>query len=282
MSMYNEDEDNISAADEILNQLEEGDENLAPDDETLNWAVQRIEEANLFKYLLVTPIFTNDSAAPEIVQSVNAKLQRFAMEELKELLGGAKERKVQQEVTKQFTDDEAGALKILAGKVLEKTGGVPTPPEERTPNINPINASNARTIGTNAIAVKNNGPQKTNNPTPPARKATPVSGKKQTTKKISTAGMSAEEVKKVELVEKNKNRRVAKSPIQGIPQPVNNAWAASHAKAGAQHASQSMNTSKVGLTDTLIGLELATPQTTQSSSGGEGVDAAIQFDPDQQ
>jgi hypothetical protein len=268
--LFDEDE-SYSPADEILNQLDE-DQLDAPDSEALNWAVQRIEEANLFKHLLVTPIFTENSADAAIVASVNAKISRFAMEELKELLGGKREEKLKQ-IESQFNENEVFALKTIAAKVIEKTGGTqPAAPTERTPTINSIDVGN-RQISTNKVATASN-PPKTNNPAPAARPS--VSTNKASQKKVapakSTKNMTAEEKKKHDLVQKNNKRVTPTSPIQPIAQPVNGSWA----------QGQAFNNERSGnkVLSSIVGLELAMPATAPAAS--EGADSAIEFDPDQQ
>jgi hypothetical protein len=264
--MYNEEDENYSAADEILNQLEDQEEMEMPDGETLNWAVQRIEEANLFKYLLVTPIFTEKSADPSIVASVNSKIARFAMEELKELLGGKREESVVRVAESQFNDNEVFALKTIAAKVIEKTSGTSVAPEERTPTINPIDVG-SKQISTNKVMPS---PQPKASSPAPAKQAAKAPTK-QVVKK-STKGMTEAEVKKQRILEKNAARVAPTPPIQPIAQPVNGTWAQGQAFAN-QGRGQSVLSS-------IVGLELATPMTPVSS--GQGSDSAIEFDPDQQ
>ncbi len=274
--MINDDENN-SVVDEVLEQYEQDlEEN---NNETVNWAVQRIEEANLFKYLLSTPIFAENSADPAIVASVNAKVARFAMNELKELLGGKKEEEVVK-VESPFSPEETFALKTLAAKVIEKTGGQ-APTAERTPTMNSIEVNNTRQIATNQIKTST-GPKMNNvGPSRPANIPAPPQTKKVVKPVKSTKGMSPEEKRKHDLVEKNSKKVTPTSPITPIPQPVNGSWATSHARAGAAQSGDAKGGKDI--LGSIIGLELASPaQTGGSSSGGEGVDSAIEFDPDQQ
>lgn len=262
------DDENYSAADEILNQIEDDqNEEITQDGETLNWAVQRIEEANLFKYLLSTPIFAQNSADPAIVASVNSKISKFAMNELKELLGGKKEEKLTQAPASQFNEDEVLALKTIASKIIEKTGTSKAIPEDRTPTINSIDVNN-RQIATNKIAANQPTP-KTNNPIP--KQAVKV--KQASTLTKSTKNMTPEEKKRHDLAEKSAKRKAQAPPVQPIAQPVNQTWAQAHSQ-----GTQKGLVGGISLAS-LVGVEMATPITANLSKSGDG---AIEFDPDNQ
>jgi len=140
--MFN-DED---TADEVLESLTEteGQDSV---DKMMNEAMQRIEEANLFKTLIKTPIFGQNSASPEIIESVQKKITEFARKELAVLLGivPANHYQVQPQVKSPFDEEEVEALKGLAARVLKR---VPTPVPERTPQIMQIKTvDNSKLVG---------------------------------------------------------------------------------------------------------------------------------------
>lgn len=116
-----------TAAAEVLQSVEEEHTDKVRQEqevmETLSEAVKRIEEANLWKTLLTMDVFTVESARNEIVSSANAKLRKFARENL-EICVGIKsveqERLAVQQVKLPFDTEEMQALKILAAKVLKR------------------------------------------------------------------------------------------------------------------------------------------------------------------
>lgn len=130
------------SADEILDSLEQSDESDDEDiDATMSQAVKRIEEANLFKLLIKQPVFSEGSASPDILKSVNKKVREFAKRELEILLGlrSAKEdvKIIQQKVELPFSEQEISALKILASKITKREPSV-QPAEEKVPTMNAI------------------------------------------------------------------------------------------------------------------------------------------------
>jgi len=92
--------------------------------ETLSEAVRRIEEANLWKTLLTLDVFQLGSARPEISESANAKIRKFARENLEICVGiktrEAAPKQITQTIKLPFDTEELQALKILAAKVLKR------------------------------------------------------------------------------------------------------------------------------------------------------------------
>lgn len=143
-----------------------------------NSAVKRIEEANLFKTLITSDIFTAGSASPEILASVNGRIKQFATEQLEQLLGMSKpaETKV---VNAQFSDKEVEILRGLAGKVLNNINASQTPkvPELRPiaiePQLQKVQIAMERPV-TASLNTKPQAPVKTQpapqKPPPPAQK----------------------------------------------------------------------------------------------------------------
>jgi len=141
-------EENSSAADEILESLDQDQESDEEDiDATMSLAVKRIEEANLFKLLIKQPVFAEGSASTDILQSVNKKVREFAKKELEILLGlrPAKEevKIVQQKVELPFSEQEVAALKIIASKITKREPSVQTT-EEKIPTMNAIQVQDAQ------------------------------------------------------------------------------------------------------------------------------------------
>lgn len=122
--MYDFDEEEsgeyATGADEVIQNLEDG----APADQTyseeeyaadaMSQAMQKIEEANLFKTLINQDIFAPNSARPEILESVNGKIRRFAMKQLEMSLGLRAEENAQPMVSSPFDDAEVHTLKLLS------------------------------------------------------------------------------------------------------------------------------------------------------------------------
>lgn len=110
------------AAEALTSLASEEAETLAAEQQSeqiLHQAVQRIEEANLFKLLITQQVFAPGSANPQILASVNNKIKQFAIRELELLLGIDSGQRVEQ-VKSPFDEDETQALKILASKVLKR------------------------------------------------------------------------------------------------------------------------------------------------------------------
>ncbi len=127
-SVLEEIEEEARAAEQVEDQAEEA------------WllAMQKIEEANLFKLLIKQPVFTQDSASPRILNAVNNKIKMFAIRELESLLGIKPK---DEEVKSPFSKDETEALRLLASKVLKKDY-IPTAQKVEikpaTPSLAPI------------------------------------------------------------------------------------------------------------------------------------------------
>lgn len=130
--MYDFDEDSGEyAALEQDNADKVVDELLEPEDsaqeelfesasEVMDQAVQRIEEANLYKTIINQSLFAQGSARPEILKAVNKKFKDFAIQQLKILLGMEEEKK--QAIVaagNQFNNAEMQVLKMLIAKVLK-------------------------------------------------------------------------------------------------------------------------------------------------------------------
>jgi len=197
-------------AEEVLENLEDGlpadfqnGEEYAAD--VMNSAMQRIEEANLFKTLVNQDIFAPNSARPEILNSVNAKIRQFAIEQLETLLG-IRSPKSQSadlpfddgEVAQlkmllgNFSEVEVRVLKMLIGKVLKTDSNfVAQSTPERKPELQQIQAPTpvVKQIGTPAQPLKKAQPkrqparQTQPHPTP----AQPAPGQKRKRQKPGTA-----------------------------------------------------------------------------------------------
>jgi len=266
MKFWN-DEEYKDAADEVISaELEEPTETAeeveAQANETLNWAIQKIEEANLFKHLVKQPVFSEGSAEPSILASVNEKIRKFAIEQLEELLGGSKkqEKEVVQ-VKLPFSENEVFALKTLAGKVLEKTSlKEPLAPEERVPSINNMAVYKEKTIST--AKVQTQPTPKTSIPQKPQAKPAPPKAKK--------AGEKETEEERIQRLKTAK--KTPKSPIAPIAPPVNDSWALASAHAQAQALQATAGSS--GLLSSLVNNAIAAPAAPAPAGNG------LQFDPD--
>ena len=131
-------------ADDVLNELEEESDAIEAESAYINevsaMAVKRIEEANLFKLLIKEPVFSKNSASPEILESVNRKIRQFAIKELEELLGLSPKKEVLSPKKEVFAEDEVSALKILASKVLKREDRSQLAQEERVPELIKVNS----------------------------------------------------------------------------------------------------------------------------------------------
>lgn len=147
--MYEFDEDDPQYAqeaedlvDDVLNNGEAIDEEDNGAD-VMNRAMQRIEEANLFKLLIEASIFAPNSARPEILKSVNNKIRQFAINELENLLGMADaEVKPAAQAVAQFSEEEAGVVRMLISSVLKRqpsaTPQATVTPVQVKPELKPI------------------------------------------------------------------------------------------------------------------------------------------------
>lgn len=166
-----------SQVQEVLSGVEqEHNESIAHEQavvETLSEAMKRIEEANLWKALLTMDIFQPGSARIEIVNSINAKLKKVALENLELCVGIKSEAAVpvQQKIELPFDTEEMQALKILAAKVLKRDVTQATLNQSYTPQVSQV-ASVGNKAGSTPVVnvVKATAPQQ-QAPTQQARPA---------------------------------------------------------------------------------------------------------------
>jgi len=191
--MFDFDEENSEEysgnAGEVIDNLEDGmpaDHEVSSEEYAvgvMNSAMQRIEEANLFKTLINQDIFAPNSARPEILNSVNEKIRQFAIKELEQLLGIRNHAEPlvvsspfdDNEVAgikmllNNFTDVEVKVLKMLIGKVLKTdVAFVASNTPERKPELNTIKAPtpSINQVRTQPVAQPAQAPQKRTAPTP--------------------------------------------------------------------------------------------------------------------
>jgi hypothetical protein len=139
---------------EVLESVEEAEQQeaieMADAEDVLSAAMQRIEEANLFKLLIKGSVFGEGSASPDILNSVNKKIRLFALQQLEELLGikqKAAEALPVMQVEIPFDDQQVVALKSLADKVLKRNASPsPISPEDRQPSLNSVKPENKSTL----------------------------------------------------------------------------------------------------------------------------------------
>jgi len=153
MHSFSEDDENEYATTEesaegILEEMEEqaAEEEAEEDavDTVLNNAIERIEEANVWKLLISQDVITPGSASSRVVKSVNSQLKKFGLNRL-EILLGMKNAQVEKpvQVQQQFDPDEARALRILAAKVLGRSiASVIT--SESSPKLNTVSIQEER------------------------------------------------------------------------------------------------------------------------------------------
>lgn len=166
---------NESAAEEVLEEFEDDDVEAVQDytNEVMDQAMQKIEEANLFKLLINSSVFGADSARPEILASVNKKVRQFAIRELQRLLGLKSEEdevKAAAPVAAQFSETEAHVLRMLIEKVMRKEGGAQVPTSttsEVKPELKPIQANPTPKMNTVATPASTSKAQ----PAAPTKKA---------------------------------------------------------------------------------------------------------------
>ena len=117
----------------------------------LSNAIDRIEEANVWKLLIAQEVIESGSASERVVRSVNGQLKRFALDRLELLLGMDKPKKVDKPL---FDQDQVRALKIIAAKLLgrsvasvmaeessPKIASVPAQEERREPKLKTVTAA---------------------------------------------------------------------------------------------------------------------------------------------
>jgi hypothetical protein len=113
-------------ADQILEDLEEqhaaqeAEEDAV--DNVLSNAIERIEEANVWKLLISQDVIEQGSASNRVVRSVNSQLKKFGLNRL-EILLGMKTPQVEKpvQIQNQFDQEEAQALRILAAKFMGRS-----------------------------------------------------------------------------------------------------------------------------------------------------------------
>lgn len=109
-------------ADQVLEQIEEERASAEAEEDAvetvLSNAIDRIEEANVWKLLIAQHVIEPGSATDRVVNSVNGQLKRFALDRLEVLLGMDKPKKLEKPT---FDSEQVRALKILAAKVLGRS-----------------------------------------------------------------------------------------------------------------------------------------------------------------
>lgn len=153
-------EESVSnGASSVLNALEEEHQQVLEHEqqvvETLSEAMKRIEEANLWKTLLNQDVFQSGSARSEIVNSINNKIKKFALNNLELCVGIRSEvqsKPEPKEVKLPFDQEEMTALKILAAKVLKRDISQSLVQQTYNPQLSPVVGPN-QTNKINSIAV---------------------------------------------------------------------------------------------------------------------------------
>jgi len=139
------------SVEEVLEELEDGYEDGDHAASVMGQALQRIEEANLFRTLINSTIFSPNSARPEILAAVNKKIRNFATKELELLLGmrspevpragltpgEAQELKALKDL---FSESDVKILKMLIANVQRKNPDIAPAIQERKPEIVQIQA----------------------------------------------------------------------------------------------------------------------------------------------
>jgi hypothetical protein len=117
---YGSDEE--TDVDQVLESIEQERNQAAAEEDAveavLSNAIDRIEEANVWKLLIAQEVIEQGSATDRVVHSVNSQLKRFALDRLEILLGMDKPKKIDKPL---FDQDQIRALKILAAKVLGRS-----------------------------------------------------------------------------------------------------------------------------------------------------------------
>jgi hypothetical protein len=144
-----------AGADQILDELEQAQAQAAADEDAveavLSNAIDRIEEANVWKLLIAQNVIDPKSATERVVHSVNQQLKRFALDRLEILLGMNKPKKTEKPL---FDPDEYRALRILAAKfngrpltsvlseIAQPQLTQAAPEEKREPRLNTVTLPN--------------------------------------------------------------------------------------------------------------------------------------------
>lgn len=128
---------------ELPEEVQQAVEEEVQQNETRAEAMRRIEEGNLWMTLIDGNVFTAGSARPDILNEVNAKLRKFAEEELNELLGMQGSTRSKAAAASQFDDDQAQALKMIADKVLKRDTSTPVTLAKPVPKMAQFSAPTA-------------------------------------------------------------------------------------------------------------------------------------------
>lgn len=115
-------------ADEVLDTVygnpelpEEQAQEESPYDSIRLLARERVEQANLYTALLDANFFSEDSARPEILTKVESEIKSFVSERLAVFVGLKVEAQAEQPVEQLFSEEQIGALKSLADRLLVRT-----------------------------------------------------------------------------------------------------------------------------------------------------------------
>lgn len=213
MNSYDEDgyeyEDYIEeGADQTLESIY--DDSDSQEDEVLFEAVQRIEEANLYKLLIKSDVFDAGSAAPAILDAVNLKIRNFALSELQRLLG------MDTETTKNgsFDKEEVTALKIIAAKILKRDVAAVVE-EQRTPQIATIKPVSPSIVTRNPVKKQIQVPRPQVQAQKPRRSPPPVEASRPSAPPAAQASRQDLEVSQNRSAKK---RPTAGNKIKPIPQ----------------------------------------------------------------
>ena len=106
--------------------------------EVLAEAIERIEQAKLYESLIKHDFFAQGSARQEIQDRVTREIRGFILERLEILLGikaPASRQPQQAVVSSPFDSEEVDALKMLAGRMIEKGRAVSQPTTFAEPQV---------------------------------------------------------------------------------------------------------------------------------------------------
>lgn len=154
MSSFSEDDGEYASAeesaDDILEEIEEQEAEQEAEEEAvdnvLSNAIERIEEANVWKLLISQDVIAPGSASGRVVKSVNSQLKKFGLNRL-EILLGMKELQTPKAATlvkPQFDPEEERALRILAAKVLGRSVAAVIVAPDTEPKLNSVPAQEER------------------------------------------------------------------------------------------------------------------------------------------
>lgn len=152
MSVFDESE--FDSVEEVLESVQNSGKSVQTADGTLDEAVARIEEANLWKTLYSTEVFPTGSAREEIRTRLNDKLKQIALEEIQVLLGmtqvtrGSLLADVASEAEREallalmkLDSQQISALTKLANKVLQRSEPIAPAGAAWTPKVSTISNS---------------------------------------------------------------------------------------------------------------------------------------------